>query len=93
MDRSVSVELIQQVIRSKLSELGMGDLTSRRTALLIRKGYCVGWRLVFDGVQAVWLIADEVVRFYDESGLMLASVAVGTTEAQNKAAQKIDQPK
>jgi hypothetical protein len=86
MGSSVSLALIQQAIRSKLSELGFGDLTSRRTSLLIQRGYCVGWRLVFDGVQAVWFLAEEVVRFYDESGQMLASVAVGSNEAQNRAA-------
>ena len=47
--------------------------------------YCTGQRFLFDGIEATWLIAEEVVRFYDENGRMLKSVEVGTVE-QDKAA-------
>ena len=46
---------------------------------------CGGQRFLFDGIEAIWLIAEKVVRFYDENGRMLKSVGLGTAE-QDKAA-------
>ena len=60
---------------------------SRSTTFLIRDGHCVGQRLPFDEVQTVWLIAENVVQFYDENGRMLTSV--GARVAEQEAAQAV----
>jgi len=51
----------------------------------IHDGCCVGRSLLFDGVQAVWLIAENVVHFYDEKGRMLKSVEVGAAKREEAA--------
>jgi hypothetical protein len=68
---------LHQAIAAGLSELGMPDWVCRSTTFLIRDGHCAGQRFLFDGVQAVWLIAQNVVHFYDEDGRVLKSVEVG----------------
>ena len=80
MDNGVRLEQIQHALQVGLSELGMPDLRGHSTTLLIRDGYYVGRRLTFDGVQAVWLTAENLLRFYDEDGRLLKSVGIGTTQ-------------
>ena len=85
MDNVVTPAQTQQALHVGLSELGMPDLASHRMTLLIRDGYYVGRRFTFDGVQVVWLTAEKVVRFYDENGQVLKSVAVETVQEQKAA--------
>ena len=85
MDNGGTLEQIEQVLQAGLSELGMPDLASHRTTLLIQDGYYVGRRFVFDRVQAVWLTAEKVVRFYDDNGHVLKSVSVETAQEQKAA--------
>ncbi len=85
MDTSDASDPLHQTIAAGLSELGMSDLPCRSTTFLIRDGYCCGRRFLFDEIEAIWLIAENVVRFYDEQGRLLKSVEVGTVE-QDKAA-------
>jgi len=80
MDNGIEPDLLHQTIAAGLSELGMPDLCCRSTTLLIRDGHCAGQRFLFDGVQAVWLIAENVVQFYDENGRVLKSVEVVAVE-------------
>ncbi|HUT59113.1 MAG TPA: hypothetical protein VNA25_14790 [Phycisphaerae bacterium] len=85
MDNAPEPAPLHQTIAAGLSELGMPDLPCRSTTFLIRGGYCIGQRFLFDGVQAIWLIAENVVQFYDENGRMLTSVEVGAARRQEAA--------
>ena len=85
MDNGTEADPLQQTIAAALCELGTPDLACRSTTFLIRDGRCVGRRFLFDGVQAVWLIAENVLQVYDGNGRMLKSVEVGTAE-QDEAA-------
>ncbi len=86
MDNGGTLKQIEQALRAGLSELGMSDLTSRGTTLLIRDGHYVGRRFAFDGVQAVWLAAEKILCFYDDNGQMLKNVDIATIQEQKKAA-------
>ena len=81
MDNGIEPDPLHQTIAAGLSELGTPDLACRSTTFLIRDGCCAGQRFLFDGVQAVWLIAENVVRFCDENGRTLKSVEVGKQKA------------
>ncbi len=85
MDTGTEADPLHQTIAEALSELGLPELPCRSTSFLIQDGYCTGQRFLFDGIEAIWLIADNVVRFYDENGRMLKSVGLGTAE-RDKAA-------
>ena len=85
MDNAPKPALLHEAIAAGLSELGMSDLPCRTTTFLVRDGHCVGQRFLFDGVQAVWLIAENVVQFYDGNGRMLTSMEVGAAEQDEPA--------
>ena len=85
MDNGTETSPLSQTIAAALSELGVPPSPSRSTSYLVQDGYCTGQRFLFDGIEAIWMIAENVVRFYDENGRMLKSVAVGSVE-QDKAA-------
>ena len=80
MDTGAKADRLPQTIAEAFSELGLPKLPCRSITLLIQDGCCVGRRFVFDGVQAVWLIDENVVHFYDENGRVSKSVGVGTLE-------------
>ena len=82
MDNRDNLTPVHDTIALGLGKLGMPDLCCHSTTFLIRDGYCVGRRFLFEGIQAVWLIAENVVRFYDESGRMLKSLEPGAPERE-----------
>jgi hypothetical protein len=73
---------LHEAIAAGLSQLGMPDLPCRRTTFLIRDGNCAGQRFLFDGLQAIWLIAENVIQFYDETGRMLRTVEARAAEGE-----------
>ena len=85
MDNAPEPTPLHQAIAAGLSELGMPDLVCRSTSFLIRDGHCVGQRFLFEGVQAVWLIAENLIQFYDENGRMLRSVKVKVARREEAA--------
>ncbi len=85
MDNGTEADPLDQTIAAALSELGVPHSPCRSTSFLIQDGYCTGQRFLFDEIEAIWLIAENVVRFYDENGRVLKSVGVGTAQ-QDKAA-------
>ena len=85
MDNSEKSSSLHEAIAVGLFELGTPDLPCRRTTFLIRDGNCVGQRFLFEGVEAVWLMGENVVRFCDQNGRMIKSSGVGT-DTQEKAA-------
>ena len=78
MDKS---DPVHQAIKAVLSELGMPGLPCRSTTVLIWEGRCVGQRLIFDAVEAVWLTVENVVHVYDEDGRLPKSVELGKRKA------------
>ncbi len=74
-----------EAIATGLAEFGASDTRCRTTAYLIRGGHCVGQRLRFDGVDAVWLLAEHLVHFYDGHGRLLKTVVVASPRAQEAA--------
>jgi hypothetical protein len=85
MENGTEATPLDQTIAAALSELGLPEQPCRSTSFLIKDGYCTGQRFQFDGMEAIWLIAENVIRFYDENGRMMKSVGLGTVE-QDKAA-------
>jgi hypothetical protein len=80
MKNGTEVAPLDQTIAAALSELGLPEQPCRSTSFLIQNGYCTGQRFQFDGMEAIWMISENVIRFYDENGRMLKSVGVGPVE-------------
>ena len=85
MDSSDTLSPLYETIAAGLSQLGMPGLPCQSTTFLIRDGHCAGRRFLFEGIQAIWLMSENVVRFYNQKGRMLKSVTIGT-DAKEKAA-------
>ena len=85
MDSSDTLSPLHEAIAAGLSQLGMPGLPCQSTTFLIRDGNCAGRRFLFEGVEAVWLMSDNVVRFCDQNGQMLKSIGI-ETNPQEKAA-------
>lgn len=62
---------IYEVLAETLAEFGKADLPCIHTTVLTQDGYCVGRRFVYDGIQAVWLLAENVIEIYDDDGELL----------------------
>ncbi|NQT12622.1 MAG: hypothetical protein HQ582_07735 [Planctomycetes bacterium] len=85
MDNGPESDDLHQTIATALAEIGKPDLPCLSTRFLIREGYCAGQQFLFDGIQAIWLIAENIVRLYDRNGRMLKSVAVAESNRKKAA--------
>ncbi len=77
---------IRQAVLDGVSELGVPEPAISRMVVLTRDGYCVGHRFPFDGIQAVWLTAGSVIRFFANDGALLRTVDVGQGPSIKKVA-------
>jgi hypothetical protein len=77
--------LVSEVLAKTLAQLGKPGLPCNRTTVIMRDRFCLGRRFHFDGVQAVWLLHENVVEFYGDDGALLARVDV-ENQAEKKAA-------
>jgi hypothetical protein len=85
MNHGTEAAPLDQTIAAALSELGVPHLPCRGITMLIQDGYCTGQRFLFDGIEAIWMIAEDIIRFYDENGRMMKSVGLAMAK-QNRAA-------
>ena len=77
---------IRQAVIDVASELGVSDAAISRTIILTRDRNYAGQRFLFDGIQAVWLMDENVIRFYADDGALLKTVTVGQEPSARKAA-------
>jgi len=77
---------IRQAVIDAASELGVSEPAVSRRVVLTRDRYCVGHRFLFDGLQAVWLMAEGVIRFFTADGALLKTIEVGEESPMNRAA-------
>lgn len=77
---------IRQIVIDAASELGVSDAVISKTVILVRDGHYVGRSFLFDGIQAVWLIDEDVICFRADDGSLLKTVDVGQEPSTRKAA-------
>ena len=86
MSNNTQLSTIQRTVLDALSELGVSDPTMSEEVVLTRGGYYVGHRFLFDGIQAVWLAGEGVIRVHADDGTLLRTVEVGQGPSREKAA-------
>ena len=64
---------IRLVIDSAVAELGHNPSRCVET-ILIRGGHFLGRQYRYDGIRAVWLADDEMVKFYGDDGQLLRTM-------------------
>ena len=86
MSKHTPFTSVRQVVLDTVSELGVSEPVIKRTVVLTRDGYFVGHRFHFDGIQVVWIIAENVIRYYAGDGSLLKTVEVGQKTSTKMAA-------
>lgn len=91
MDHVEILAQIRSLVREKLSKFGDAADASAGEAMLIRDGYFCGRRFYQDGLQAVWFIEENQIKFYDRDGsilevLELTAEMLNDTRSHRKAA-------
>lgn len=76
---------IRDTVIDAASKLGLSEPTVTKTVVLTHGGYFVGRRFLFDGFQAVWLMAEGVIRFFADDGALLETVEVGQSSIKKVA--------
>ena len=70
-----------QALLDALNQLGIKEPGPSKTATLVRDGFCTGRRFLFEdvGVNAIWLMAEQVINLRDDCGELLKTVDLRTT--------------
>jgi hypothetical protein len=69
---------IPERVAAGLSELGLPSPTNIIHAMLMRDGYFVGWKCLYDGGFAVLHTGDNTIELYDEQDKLLKTAALET---------------
>jgi hypothetical protein len=75
---AAQIERIRELVVATLADLGMADdnwSLVTETIMLHDRNYA-GRKFGLEGVRAVWLADENVVKFYDDDGKLLTMVAI-----------------
>ncbi|MEQ8788089.1 MAG: hypothetical protein RIC55_17405 [Pirellulaceae bacterium] len=68
MTHSEQMHEVRTIVENTLLELGAGADSEPLESILIRNGYYCGRRFDRDGIQAVWFIEENEIKFYGKDG-------------------------
>ena len=77
---------VRDAVIELVAELGVAKPTIRSTVVLTRGCFYAGYRFFSDGIQAVWLIAENVVRLYADDGTLIKTAEIEQQAPVDKAA-------
>lgn len=83
MDTGAAQSFPQQLLIEIFSELGATGSIVR--TILLRDRYFAGYRFRCDGLQAIQLAGEDVVKFYDQEQTLLKTVNVNPAEGKKAA--------
>ena len=91
MDHVEILTQIRGLVRQKFAQLGSACESGPSEAMLIRDGFFCGRRFRGDGVEAVWFMEENQIKFYDQQGsisevLELTPAVLLPQQPQRKAA-------
>jgi len=86
MSDTIRFPSVRQTVLDAASELGFPEPAITKMVVITHGGYYVGHRFLFDGFQAVWMMAEGVIRFYGDDGTTLKTVEVGQESSIKKVA-------
>ena len=68
------VERVRSIVHQTFAELGSSAELVPSEAMLIRDGFFCGRRFVAEGLEAVWFVEENEIKFYDSDGAVLQVV-------------------
>ena len=79
------VERVRAIVQETFKQLGGLAEQIPSEAMLIRDGFFCGRRFVAEGLEAVWFIEENEIKFYDCDGALLQVVHPGSGPADDIA--------
>ena len=88
MDSNSQISSIRERIHRFYSDLGMPFPVAPNESILLNDGYYCGRRFEYDGLNAIWFIEENEIKFYDRDGTLLQaeSTSPEQTVAYRRAA-------
>ena len=83
MEADARPDLLNQRLAETFAELGATGPMVR--TFLLRDRYFAGQKFRCGGIQAVLLAGKDEIQFYDQAGLLLKKVRVGSAEDEQAA--------
>jgi hypothetical protein len=68
MMHAEEMQEVRHIVENTLQKLGAGSDSEPLESILIRNGYYCGRRFDCDGIQAVWFIEENEIKFYGKDG-------------------------
>jgi hypothetical protein len=75
------VERVRAIVQETFTQLGGLADQIPSEAMLIRDGFFCGRRFVAEGLEAVWFIEENEIKFYDCDGAVVQVVHPGSDSA------------
>ncbi len=86
MDQIEILAQIRQLVREKLNHFGSAAEAGPSEVMLIRNGFFCGRRFESDGLEAVWFLEEQQIKFYDRDGHMLEALELTPDTFSQRAA-------
>lgn len=85
MDRIELLERVRTLIREALVKFGAAPDQPPTEAMLIRDGFFCGRRFAADGLQAVWFVEENQIKFFERNGSIIQVLDLNAGHLDNIA--------
>jgi hypothetical protein len=86
MHHAQLIDYVRKLIADHFAALGRDLSDGLHETILIRQGYYCGRRFSLNGCQAIWFIEEKEIKFYDQQGGVVKTVAIDLEQAQSHLA-------
>lgn len=62
------LDRVRTTIRHTLNEIGADESTHLQETILIRDGQYCGRRFLLDGLEAIWFVEEQQIKYYGRDG-------------------------
>ncbi|MCR9116334.1 MAG: hypothetical protein NXI22_05195 [bacterium] len=76
---------VRQLICDRLAHFGADAAAELTETILVREGYYFGRRFEQDGLQAVWFVEEEQIKFYHRDKSLLEVCEIGVDASREAA--------
>ncbi|HVX64006.1 MAG TPA: hypothetical protein VHC19_25510 [Pirellulales bacterium] len=82
----MEIHQVRQCVLDAITERGLGSATIAGETVLVREGFYVGRRFIFEELEAVWRLGADHVSLTTHAGETLAPIALQAPRSQRPAA-------
>lgn len=82
----MEIHQVRQCVLDAIAERGLGPATITGETVLVREGFYVGRRFIFEEYEAVWMLESDQVSLKSHSGETLPPIVLRADSKQRPAA-------